>query len=135
MNLVPNRSETWRRQHRFTWIVVIERFAFSLPSQPTPFIRHTCGPAIHRRVDYRVWEPLCCCPPNKPVSPAAGPWGNYWFHIFFHNRAAHFFTAGCFNSNKNAHIKTTFKFFFLQNNLHDTVKPLVYCSKSVLVSN
>ena len=22
-------------------------------------------------------EPLCCRPPNKPVSPAAGPWGDY----------------------------------------------------------
>jgi len=34
MNLVPNHSETWRRQHRFTWIIVIKILAFSLPSQP-----------------------------------------------------------------------------------------------------
>jgi len=30
VNLVPNPSETWRRQHKFTWIVVIEIFAISL---------------------------------------------------------------------------------------------------------
>jgi len=34
VNLVPNTSETWRRQHKFTWIVVIKVFAISLPSQP-----------------------------------------------------------------------------------------------------
>jgi len=33
-NLVLNRSETWRRQHKFAWIVVIKIFAFSLQSQP-----------------------------------------------------------------------------------------------------
>ena len=31
---VPNCTETWRRQHKFTWIVNIKIFAFSLPSQP-----------------------------------------------------------------------------------------------------
>jgi len=34
VNLVPNPSETWRRQHKFTCIVVIKIFAISLPSQP-----------------------------------------------------------------------------------------------------
>ena len=34
VNLVLNHSEMWRRQHRFTWIVVIKIFVFSLPSQP-----------------------------------------------------------------------------------------------------
>jgi len=34
VNLVPNPSETWRRQHEFTLIVVIKNFAISLPSQP-----------------------------------------------------------------------------------------------------
>jgi len=33
VNLVLNPSETWRRQHKFTWIVVIKNFAISLPSQ------------------------------------------------------------------------------------------------------
>ncbi|XP_065888775.1 sphingomyelin phosphodiesterase-like isoform X2 [Dysidea avara] len=26
-------------------------------------------------------EPLCCRPPNKPVSPAAGPWGDYYCDV------------------------------------------------------
>jgi len=34
VNLVPNHSETWRGQHKFTWIVVIKFFAFSPLSQP-----------------------------------------------------------------------------------------------------
>jgi len=34
VNLVPNPSETWRRQHKLTWIVVIKFFTISLPSQP-----------------------------------------------------------------------------------------------------
>jgi len=34
VNLMPNRSETWKRQHKFTWIIVIKIFTFSLPSQP-----------------------------------------------------------------------------------------------------
>jgi len=34
LNLVLNPSETWRRQHNFTWIVVIKFFAINLPSQP-----------------------------------------------------------------------------------------------------
>jgi len=33
VNLVPNHSETWRRQHKFAWIV-IKIFAINLPSQP-----------------------------------------------------------------------------------------------------
>jgi len=33
-NLVPNPSEMWRRQHKFTWIVIIKVFAIRLPSQP-----------------------------------------------------------------------------------------------------
>jgi len=41
VNLVPNPSETWRRQHKFTWIVVIKNFAISLPSQP--FLGHHLG--------------------------------------------------------------------------------------------
>ena len=44
VNLVLNRSETWRRQHKFTWIVVIKIFAFSLPSQP--FLGHHFGDHI-----------------------------------------------------------------------------------------
>jgi len=31
VNFVPNPSETWQRQHKFTWIIVI-----SLPSRPFP---------------------------------------------------------------------------------------------------
>ena len=34
MNLVPNPREMWRRQHKFTWLVVIKIIAISLPSQP-----------------------------------------------------------------------------------------------------
>ena len=34
MNLVPNRSEMWRRQRKFNWIVIIKISAISLPSQP-----------------------------------------------------------------------------------------------------
>jgi len=34
VNLVPIPSETWRRQHKFTWIVIIKIFTISLPSQP-----------------------------------------------------------------------------------------------------
>jgi len=34
VNLVPNCSETWRMQHKFTWIVVIKIFAISPPLQP-----------------------------------------------------------------------------------------------------
>jgi len=34
VNLVPNPSEMWRRQHKFTYIVVIKNFAISLPPQP-----------------------------------------------------------------------------------------------------
>jgi len=34
VNLVLNPSETWRKQHKFTWIVVIKTFAINLPSQP-----------------------------------------------------------------------------------------------------
>jgi len=34
MNLVPSYSEIGRKQHKFTWIVVIKIFAISLPSQP-----------------------------------------------------------------------------------------------------
>jgi len=34
VNLVPIPSETWRRQHRFAWIVAIINFAIILPSQP-----------------------------------------------------------------------------------------------------
>jgi len=34
VNLAPKRSETWRKQHKFTWIVVIKFFAFSPLSQP-----------------------------------------------------------------------------------------------------
>jgi len=29
VNLVPNPSENWRRQHKFTWIVVIKNFTIS----------------------------------------------------------------------------------------------------------
>jgi len=34
VNLVPYPSEMWRRQHKFTWIVLIKNFAISLWSQP-----------------------------------------------------------------------------------------------------
>jgi len=34
VNLVPILSETWRRQHKFAWIVVNKVFAINLPSQP-----------------------------------------------------------------------------------------------------
>jgi len=34
VNSVLILSETWRRQHKFTWIVVIKIFAINLPSQP-----------------------------------------------------------------------------------------------------
>jgi len=34
VNLMPNPSKMWRRQHKFTWIVVIKIFAINLPSQP-----------------------------------------------------------------------------------------------------
>ena len=30
VNLVPNLNETWRMQHKFTWIIVIKTFAISL---------------------------------------------------------------------------------------------------------
>jgi len=39
VNLVLNPSEAWRRQHKFTWIVVIKIFAINPPSQPF-FGRH-----------------------------------------------------------------------------------------------
>ena len=41
MNLVLNPSETWRRQHKFVWIVAIKIFAINLPSQP--FVGHHLG--------------------------------------------------------------------------------------------
>jgi len=41
VNLVPNPSEMWRRQPTFTWIVVIKKFAISLPSRP--FLGHHLG--------------------------------------------------------------------------------------------
>ena len=34
VNLVRNHSETWRRRHKFTWIVVIKILVITLPSQP-----------------------------------------------------------------------------------------------------
>jgi len=34
VNLVPNPCETWRRRHKFTWIVLIKNFTISLSSQP-----------------------------------------------------------------------------------------------------
>jgi len=34
MNLVSSPSETWRRTHKFTWIVVIKIFSIELLSQP-----------------------------------------------------------------------------------------------------
>jgi len=33
VNLVSNPSEMWKRQHRFTWIVIIKNFAINVPSQ------------------------------------------------------------------------------------------------------
>jgi len=33
VNLVLDLSETWRRQHKFAWIVIIKIFAINLPSQ------------------------------------------------------------------------------------------------------
>jgi len=36
VNLVLNHSEIWRRQHKFTWIVIIKIFSSSIP--PKPFL-------------------------------------------------------------------------------------------------
>ena len=41
VNLVPNPSETWGRQHKFTQIVIIKFFVINLPSQP--FLGHYLG--------------------------------------------------------------------------------------------
>ena len=41
VNLVPNHSETWRRQYEFAWIVIIKIFAINLLSQP--FLGHRFG--------------------------------------------------------------------------------------------
>ena len=63
VNLLSNRSEIWRRQHKFTWIVVVKIFAFSLPSQP--FLgRHFRFPIFSQQ---HSWGPHtflqlgCCC--------------------------------------------------------------------------
>ena len=34
VNLVSIPSESWRKQHKFAWIVFIKNFAIILPSQP-----------------------------------------------------------------------------------------------------
>jgi len=41
VNLVPNPSEKWRRQHKISGIVVIKIFSVSLPSQS--FLGHYLG--------------------------------------------------------------------------------------------
>ena len=41
VNSVLNPSQAWRRQHKFSWIIVITIFAIDLPSQP--FLGHHLG--------------------------------------------------------------------------------------------
>ena len=41
VNLVMNPGDTWRRQQKFTWIVVIKFFTINLPS--LPFLGHHSG--------------------------------------------------------------------------------------------